>query len=83
MKLGRLLLILGRHPPLFEKVDADVSITFAVGFPEHRSLNRLNGLSRFTINAIGTIESLACLIDRLEIRNDRADRRTTQAVCLC
>ena len=83
MKLSRLLLILGRHPTLFEKVDADVGITFAVSLPEDRSLNRLNRLIHFTINAVGAIERLASLIDSLELRNDRPDRRTTQAVCLC
>lgn len=83
MKLYRLLLVLGWQPPLFEKVDADICITLAVSLPEHRSFHRLNRLPRFTINAVGAIELLASLINCLEIRNDRPDRRTTQAVCLC
>lgn len=83
MELGCLRLILSRDSPLFEKVDADVGISLAVRLPEDRSLNRLNRLPRFTINAVGAIERLASLIDGLEIRNDRPNRRATQAVCLC
>lgn len=83
MKFGRLSLVLGRHPSLFKKVDPDVGITFTIGFPKHRSFNRLNRLPCLAFNSVGTIKRLARLIDRLEIRNDRPNRRAAQAVCLC